>query len=111
MGQQNKNRDVVRDGHGRIISGTPNPGGRPKAVKEVAELARAETAASIAALVRVRDTSTEDRAVVAAANSLLDRGWGRAQQHVSVSVENKKPREMSVREIEQRLDELREGVH
>ena len=32
-----------------------NPGGRPRAIVEVQELARLETAASIRALVRVRD--------------------------------------------------------
>ena len=55
-----------------------NPGGRPKAIVEVQELARRETAASIAALVRIRDAEdTPPAAVVAAATALLDRGWGK----------------------------------
>jgi hypothetical protein len=58
-----------------------NPGGRPKAVVEVQELARLETAASIAALVRIRDAEdTPPAAVVAAATALLDRAWGRPVQ-------------------------------
>jgi hypothetical protein len=57
-----------------------NPGGRPKALKEVVELARKETKDSILALVRVRDTSDNETAVVAAANALLDRAWGKAAQ-------------------------------
>jgi hypothetical protein len=55
-----------------------NPGGRPKAIVEVQELARRETAASIAALVRIRDAEdTPPAAVVAAATALLDRAWGK----------------------------------
>jgi hypothetical protein len=58
-----------------------NPGGRPKAIVEVQELARAQTAASIRALVRVRDAKdAPPAAVVAAATVLLDRGWGRPTQ-------------------------------
>ena len=58
-----------------------NPGGRPKAIVEVQELARAETAASIAALVRIRDAEdAPPAAVVAAATALLDRGWGKPVQ-------------------------------
>jgi len=58
-----------------------NPGGRPRAIVEVQELARRETAASIAALVRIRDAEdTPPAAVVAAATALLDRAWGRPVQ-------------------------------
>ena len=45
------------------------------------ELARLETAASIRALVRIRDAEdSPPAAVVAAANALLDRAWGRPVQ-------------------------------
>ena len=58
-----------------------NPSGRPKAIVEVQDLARAQTAASIRALVRVRDAKdAPPAAVVAAATVLLDRGWGRPTQ-------------------------------
>jgi hypothetical protein len=61
-----------------------NPGGRPRAVVEVAELARLETTASIRALVRVRDSeASPPAAVVAAATTLLDRAWGRPQQSIT----------------------------
>jgi hypothetical protein len=61
-----------------------NPGGRPRAVVEVAELARLETTASIRALVRVRDSeASPPAAVVAAATALLDRAWGRPVQSVT----------------------------
>ena len=63
-----------------------NPGGRPRAVVEVAELARLETTASIRALVRVRDSeASPPAAVVAAAIALLDRAWGRPQQAVEIN--------------------------
>jgi hypothetical protein len=58
-----------------------NPGGRPKAVRDVVELARLETAASIRALVRIRDADDAPAAaVVAAATALLDRAWGKPMQ-------------------------------
>jgi hypothetical protein len=66
-----------------------NPGGRPRAIVEVVELARRETAASIAALVRVRDAEdTPPAAVVAAATALLDRAWGRPPQAITTDPAN-----------------------
>ena len=66
-----------------------NPGGRPKALVEVQELARLETAASISALVRVRDAEdTPPAAVVAAATALLDRAWGRPAQAITTDSGN-----------------------
>ena len=59
----------------KVVSG--NPGGRPRAIVEVQELARRETAASIAALVRIRDAEdTPPAAVVAAATALIARQVG-----------------------------------
>jgi hypothetical protein len=71
-----------RGGNPNWVKGVSgNPGGRPKAIVEVQELARLETAASIRALVRVRDSAdTPAAAVVAAATVLLDRGWGKPMQ-------------------------------
>lgn len=55
-----------------------NPGGRPKGSGIVREIAQKHTATAIAALLRVmRDKKSPPSAVVAAANSILDRGWGR----------------------------------
>lgn len=61
---------------------TGNPGGRPKLpedVKHVRELARQYTADAVNALV---ETLKEGgwSAKVAAANVLLDRGWGKSEQ-------------------------------
>ena len=69
---------------------TGNAGGRPKLpedIKHVRELARAHTEDAIYALVEVLHGDGAS-AKVAAANALLDRGWGKAEQPV-VGDENK----------------------
>jgi hypothetical protein len=61
-----------------------NPGGRPKLpedVKHVRELAREYTQEAVKALVEtIKDGGWS--AKVAAANVLLDRGWGKAEQPI-----------------------------
>lgn len=58
-----------------------NPGGRPKAVQDVIELARSHTAIAIATLARISEASdVPPAAAVAAAVALLDRGWGKPTQ-------------------------------
>ena len=54
-----------------------NPGGRPKVVAEIRQLARERGPEAIAALVKVMTKGKSEAARVAAANALLDRGWGR----------------------------------
>ena len=64
---------------------SPNPGGRPKLPPEVVHvraMARLYTEAAIKALVEVLDSDSA-AGRVAAANALLDRGWGKAEQVVS----------------------------
>ena len=61
-----------------------NPGGRPKIVAEVKELARAHTAEAIQTLVSImNDRKSAPAARVSAANALLDRGYGKPPQHVT----------------------------
>lgn len=70
-----------------------NPGGRPKALAEVVELARKHTPQAIAALVGIMNTPVDgttgmsDSARVAAANAILDRAWGKAPQEIRVEQE------------------------
>ena len=62
-----------------------NPGGRPKLPPEVVhvrELARQYTEQAITALVEVLESDSA-AGRVAAANALLDRGWGKAEQVIS----------------------------
>ena len=63
-----------------------NPGGRPKEIGHVRELARQHTDDAIQTLVEVMNNAQENsRARVAAAEALLDRGWGRPDSSVNVS--------------------------
>jgi hypothetical protein len=55
-----------------------NPGGRPRAIHRVQDLAREYTEVSILALVHIVERGKSESARVAAASALLDRGWGRA---------------------------------
>lgn len=64
---------------GRFVKGqSGNPGGRPKLIGHVRELAQAQTEKSIHKLVEILDDKKAPRAAqVAAARELLDRGWGK----------------------------------
>jgi hypothetical protein len=64
---------------------SPNPGGRPKLFTELREAAQREGPASIRKLAEIRDNPKAPYlAQIAAANSLLDRGYGRPVQGVAV---------------------------
>ncbi len=60
-----------------------NPGGRPKELKEIQDLARIHTKDAIDALVRVLKKGKSDAAVVSAAEALLNRAWGKPTQPIS----------------------------
>src|SRR5262245_52386568 len=64
-----------------------NPGGRPKEIAEVKELARQHMPAAIDALVSImNNTKASDAARVSAACALLDRGYGKAPQHIDAEI-------------------------
>ena len=77
---------VERDKKGLWQKGSSgNPSGRPKVVSEIAELARQYTNLAITTLAEIAgDANAKQAARVAAANSLLDRGYGRAPQSLEV---------------------------
>ena len=52
-----------------------NPGGRPKGHGDLRELARQHTEDALATLVEI--CRNDEGARIAAANALLDRGWGK----------------------------------
>jgi hypothetical protein len=63
-----------------------NPGGRPKEVAEVRELARRHTKKAIATLAEIMlDEKALETAGIAATNSLLDRGYGRPELQHKIS--------------------------
>ena len=62
-----------------------NPGGRPKVIGHVRDLARAHTELAITKLAAIVMRCRDPRAQVAAAKELLDRAWGKAPADVHVS--------------------------
>ncbi len=62
-----------------------NPEGRPKAVREVAELARECTREVIARLKTIALTSDNEMASIRAGEVLLERGFGKAIQPIDTS--------------------------
>jgi hypothetical protein len=60
-----------------------NPGGRPRIIRDVIELSRQHTEASIEALFK---SLADPRTRVAAAVALLERGWGKPLQTVESNV-------------------------
>jgi uncharacterized protein DUF5681 len=62
-----------------------NPGGRPKVIAEVRDLARQHTALAIETLVHTMEHGDKDAARVTAAQALLDRGWGKPVQGLDVT--------------------------
>lgn len=59
-----------------------NPGGRPKAEREVIELAREASPRALGRLVELIE-SQDPRAAIAASNAVLDRAFGKPTQPIS----------------------------
>ena len=76
---QNSDQSARPRGPGRPfpkgVSG--NPGGRPKEIGHVRDLARKHTAEAIRTLVDIMETGKTDSARAAAASELLSRAWGK----------------------------------
>ena len=66
-----------------------NPGGRPKVLGELQELARQHAPEGIAELARLALKAKSETARIAAGRELLDRGFGRARQSMEVSLPEK----------------------
>src|SRR3712207_1476389 len=79
---------TARRGNPNWIKGrSGNPGGRPKALREVTELARQHGAEAIEFLTRVvRDENERPQHRIRAAELLLDRGYGKPSQTVHTNV-------------------------
>jgi hypothetical protein len=61
-----------------------NPGGRPKVVAEIKDLARKHTDEALETLAAImRNPKASASARVSAANALLDRGYGKAPLHIT----------------------------
>jgi hypothetical protein len=97
---------------GRFAKGTSgNPGGRPKENERVKLLAQAHTEAAIATLAKWM-RSKQGKVAVAAANSLLDRGWGKPVQ--AITGEGGGPLDVNVNEVRgaiaSKLDRIADAI-
>ena len=100
-----ENRDLTGDRRGPdgrfLPGGSGNPGGRPKSERRVIDLARENTELAISTLAAIcSDESAPASARVAAANHLLDRGWGGPRQSVEVSDPAREVRSLRVTFVE-----------
>jgi hypothetical protein len=76
---------LIRAQSGQFLPGkSGNPGGRPKDMHRVAELARSFTVEAIETLVDLMRHGKDERVRGTAAQALLDRGWGKAKAKVEV---------------------------
>ena len=77
-----------------------NPGGRPKVLGDVQELARQRSPEAINTLVKImQNEKAPPAARVVAANSLLDRGYGKPTQPISQTLTKIDPSTMSDAEL------------
>ena len=77
-----------------------NPGGRPKVLGELQELARQYAPTVIVELVRLALKAKSETARIAAIRELLDRGYGRPRQAMEVSVPADNPLQLLLDEID-----------
>ena len=77
-----------------------NPGGRPKVLGELQELARQHAPSAIVELARLASKAKSESAGFAAIRELLDRGYCRARQSVEVSAPDVDPIRMLLDEID-----------
>ena len=77
-----------------------NPGGRPRVLRDVQELAREKSPEAIETLSNImHDTKAPPAARVAAANALLDRGYGKPTQPISQTLTKVDPSSLSDEEL------------
>ena len=73
-----------------------NPGGRPKIVGDVQELAREHSTDAIATLAAImRDNTAPPAARAMASNSILDRAYGKPPQTLNANVASRPIRDMT----------------
>lgn len=81
-----------------------NPGGRPKELKEIQELARKSAPAAIRALAKIAEKGESEAARVSAATALLDRAYGKPVQQIDANINDERQiGELSGSEIDGRI--------
>ena len=79
-----------------------NPGGRPKVLGDVQEMARQHAPRIIVELARLALKAKSETARIAAIRELLDRGYGKPRQAMEVSVPAGNPIQLLLDEIDAR---------
>ena len=98
-----ENRTVTERRKVRFRKGeSGNPGGRPKVLGDVQELARQHAPRAIVELARLALKAKSETARIAAIRELLDRGYGRPRQAMEVSVPADNPLQLLLDEIDAR---------
>jgi hypothetical protein len=69
-----------------------NPGGRPKVLKDVQEVARSYTAEAMEKAAHLMRNAKSEMVQAKALEILLDRGWGKPPQHQHISAPRLAPR-------------------
>jgi hypothetical protein len=103
--RENTAEHVARGTGGRWLPGAcPNPGGRPKTVADIQELAREHSPKAIARLAQIAENGQSEAAQIAASVALLDRAYGKPTQPLSGddSMGPIRTAAMTQREIEER---------
>lgn len=78
-----------RGNTGKFAPGqTGNPGGRPKLPEELKEAFKALAPEALKTLAHVMANADRDSDRVKAAEVILDRGYGKATQHIDANVES-----------------------
>ncbi len=80
-----------------------NPGGRPRVIAELRELARAHAPEAIAELARLAKDAKSETARIAAIKELLDRAYGKPTQFVAAENDEQALNDLN-------LEELRAGI-
>jgi len=87
-----------------------NPGGRPKIIAEIRDLARSAGPEAIETLaIIMRDKKASPAARIAAANAILDRGYGRPAQSVELRTPPRDLMEISDEELFAIVDGVKAG--
>lgn len=77
-----------------------NPGGRPKVIKEIQELARDHCSDALKTLVSIHKSAKASPAArVSAAIAILERGYGKPTQTINASVKRLDPATLSDAEL------------
>jgi hypothetical protein len=76
-----------------------NPGGRPKADYRIKELAKEKTPLALNTLAYVCEHGENEGARVAAAEALLNRGWGKPTQTIEANVTHAVAADMTDEEL------------